>query len=93
MVLVLTFHERWSGFLFVFFNILYFFSVYVIQGVSSGSPSSDSQHLLLCLGLASANEAGFSLFDPIRLKGDGRAAQRKARGESFVTANGAFLSP
>lgn len=34
-----------------------------------------------------------SLFDPIRLEGDGRAAQRKARGESFVTANGAFLSP
>lgn len=75
------------------FLIFCIFSVYVIQGVSSGSPSSDSQHLLLCLGLASANEAGFSLFDPIRLEGDGRAAQRKARGESFVTANGAFLSP
>lgn len=44
------------------FLIFCIFSVYVIQGVSSGSPSSDSQHLLLCLGLASANEAGFSLW-------------------------------
>lgn len=65
----------------------------VIQGVSSRSPKSDSQHLLLCLGLTSANEAGFSLFDPVRFEGDGRAAQRKARGEPFVTADGAFLSP
>lgn len=60
--------------------------MYVIHGVSLSSPESDSQHLLLCLGLASASEAGFSLFDPIRFEGDERAPQRKARHD------GAFLS-
>lgn len=78
-------------FISLFFFFVIFFSVCYSRCVFRVARESDSQHALLRLGLASASEAGFSLFDPIKFEGDERAAQR-ARGESFVTASGAFLS-
>lgn len=51
----------WS---FWFFFVI-FFSVCYSRCVFRVVCESDSQHVLLCLGLASAREAGFSLFDPI----------------------------